>query len=548
MDLETILAQLNELDTLDNDALEALRGQLAEAAESFADQDTAEAVDALEKIADALDKVTQRQGALAQEAADRKARAQAALDKIKGATSTEPDPAAGDAPEAPAAEAKELEPVAAAGTPVITRVAPVAAKRPAATAAKPQEPAKWGLTASGNVDGFQAGEALDDPGKIARAFASMFEATRGWNKGRTQLRVASTLAQFPAERTLGRDTRVNGERIKAVTSLEALTASGGVCAPTPVQYDLPVIGSDARPVRDNMLARFGADRGGVTLLPPPQLSDITDDVAVATWTEANDQNPSSPATKPCLTVTCPTEEETLVDAITRCLKFGNYRARYFPEQVEAWMTLAAVRHARHAATKLLTAIGSGSTQVTTGQLLGSSRDVLASVERVAVRFRNYHRLPRTAPLRFAAPEWLLANMRTDLLRELPGSTEERMAVADATIEGWLRARAINPSWFLDGESGQVFGAQPDGHALAWPSTVVTYLYAEGSWLFLDGGQLDLGIVRDSSLNAVNNFQMFMETFENVAFHGVESFRLTMDICPSGWTSGTVDITPCTTGS
>lgn len=38
----------------------------------------------------------------------------------------------------------------------------------------------------------------------------------------------------------------------------------------------------------------------------------------------------------------------------------------------------------------------------------------------------------------------------------------------------------------------------------------------GTFLYVDAGQLDLGIVRDSHLNAANDFQLFGETFENVA--------------------------------
>jgi hypothetical protein len=40
--------------------------------------------------------------------------------------------------------------------------------------------------------------------------------------------------------------------------------------------------------------------------------------------------------------------------------------------------------------------------------------------------------------------------------------------------------------------------------------------AQGTFLYLDGGTLDLGLIRDSTLNATNNFEIFAETFENIA--------------------------------
>lgn len=555
IDLDAVLSAVGAItDATTDDELTDLREQLATAARERAELNTPEAVEELERIADSLDTIATVEGQREAAAQERAGRAQAALDRVRARTEPEPDPAdapaegegEGDTP-APTADATP-EPVAAGATPRVSRVAtrrPPAMQRTTDTTPR-VDPLQWGLVASANVNGVEAGARLDTEEALGHAFAGMIRASAGYRGPRVQMRVASRSAEFPTERTLGRDTRVNAERIRNVTSLAALTASGGICAPTPINYDLPVIGSNARPVRDNMLARFGADRGGVTLLPPPVLSDVTS--AITTWTEANDQNPSNPSTKPCLTVTCPTEEETLVDAIVQCLKFGNYRARYFGEQIAAWMELVGVAHARHAETKLLTAIGNGSTAVTTGTLLSTTRDVLASVERVATAFRNRHRLPRNYPLRFAFPDWLYANIRTDLARELPGAASERLAVSEAEIDAFFRARNINPTSFMDGESGQVFGAQPDGHAIAWPSTVTTYLYPEGAWLFLDGGSLDLGLVRDSTLNATNDVVMFAETFENVAFHGVESFRLNIDICPSGKTQGTVSADPCTTGS
>jgi hypothetical protein len=53
------------------------------------------------------------------------------------------------------------------------------------------------------------------------------------------------------------------------------------------------------------------------------------------------------------------------------------------------------------------------------------------------------------------------------------------------------------------------------------------MFAPGTWLFLDGDRLDLGAeLRDSTLNASNNVESFMESFEGVARVGVESLQIT----------------------
>jgi len=440
------------------------------------------------------------------------------------------DKAAEDKIAAGASDAKAVISRVAARRPDITK------PRPVKTADRPS----LKLVASANVPGIVAGEEIDTNEKVARVFEHALRATRGTYHGpRTEIPLMSLGCFDPTEmfgkaRTLGRDAEANEERILAVTSREALRGTGGICAPVPIQYDLPTIGVTDRPVRD-AFARFGAVRGGVRLLPPPVLTDV--EGAIGVWTEANDVTPGSdgPSTKPCLTLECPDEVETLVAAITQCVRVGNFRNRFFPEQVKAITDLVQVQQAKVTDTRLIQKLGDESTQVGVSQVLGTTRTILAALDRAGASVRNHHRLDPDAPLRALFPAWLQDNMISDLSREAPGSQAERLATSDANIQAWFASRQINPSWFLDGEAGQIFGAQTDGMLLPWPSHVVGYLYIEGSWLHLDAGLLDLGIVRDSVLNGTNDFEMFSEVFEESAFHGTPgtSYRLDVDICPSG---------------
>ncbi len=52
-------------------------------------------------------------------------------------------------------------------------------------------------------------------------------------------------------------------------------------------------------------------------------------------------------------------------------------------------------------------------------------------------------------------------------------------------------------------------------------------------MYVDGGVLELGIVRDSTLNSHNDYQIFGETFENVAFLGLQSIECVSTFCPNG---------------
>lgn len=426
--------------------------------------------------------------------------------------------------------------------------------RPQASGHNPQ----YALTASANVQnaGIHAGQLLEDPEDVGAAFLSAWESTQGYS-GQGPMKVSVAFAGgrrpedvWPDERLLTADAMSNAGKLDRVASLPAITAAGGRCVPSEIRYDLPVLNTTTdTPVADDMMVRFGAARGGVVTLAPPVLSDVTG--AISVWSEANDADPGSdgPATKPCLTVDCPDDSESIVDAIVRCLRFGNFRARFFGEQIQAILDLTAAAHARFMETRRLTAIGAGSTQVSTGQVLGTTRDVIATLRRGSAAIRNFHRMPTNAPLRFGFPDWLFDMIATDLARSMPvGTLEESLAVAEATILRWFAVDGINPTPFLDGEPGQIFGPQGDGPLQGWPDTVVTYLYPEGTWLDLDGGVLDLGIMRDITSTETNDFQVFAESWQATHFFGVESWRVEMDVCPDGSASALVDIAPCGVGS
>ena len=68
-----------------------------------------------------------------------------------------------------------------------------------------------------------------------------------------------------------------------------------------------------------------------------------------------------------------------------------------------------------------------------------------------------------------------------------------------------------------------------------PNTVQWAIYPEGAFIGVDMGVLELGIVRDSTLNSTNDFQVFGERFRNVARLAPEqaAYWVTTDWCPSG---------------
>lgn len=249
------------------------------------------------------------------------------------------------------------------------------------------------------------------------------------------------------------------------------------------------------------------------------------------------------AYKPCMHVTCPAAVEILVAALTRCVEFDNFGARAYPEQVQAWLTIALAQWARRAETALLDRMKSSSTQITAGMVVGATRQLVAQIVKAGAYFRNRNRMERDTPLHVWLPEWTIDLAIADLAL---GSAYDPafLTQARALFIAGLAEANVNVSWYMDSATGngQLINSgtkHAAGALVAFPTTCVWYLAAEGSWLFLDGGELDLGLVRDSTLNQSNNYRIFGETWEEAALIGPESLEVTSTVVASGAASGTV---------
>jgi hypothetical protein len=150
------------------------------------------------------------------------------------------------------------------------------------------------ITAGADIPGYTAGSELSDMKAVAEAMSKRLHGLRRVNGGDGEQHiVASITTSYPEARTLTQDAEANWDKIQAVSSPEAITASGGHSAPFTVKYDIFGIGTTERPVRD-ALPRFQADRGGIRFITPPVLSDY--DNAVGVWTNVVDTAPDT-ATK-----------------------------------------------------------------------------------------------------------------------------------------------------------------------------------------------------------------------------------------------------------
>lgn len=397
------------------------------------------------------------------------------------------------------------------------------------------------ITAGADIPGISAGSTITDMSEVAEAFAARLHTLSRANGGDgEQHTVAVFSTEYPEDRYLRGTAEENWDKIsKATEEHSALVASGGYGTPVPVRYDIYGFGTDARPVKDS-LPKFQANRGGIRYVEPPVLSDYAD--AVGVWTEANDvtaadNDGTDDTIKNYLVVTGAAEATAKLDAVTLQLQIGNLLDRAYPELVARHNQLALIQHAREAELNILSKIEAASTAVTTESLIGFARDFLVNIKRAAAAYRSRHRIAPDTRLQAIIPMWVFDAMASDLTLNMPG--DDNLAVSKADIQGMLASSNVTLTASYD---LNVFGAQTTGALAEFPDTFKWYLFSEGSFLFLDGGTLDLGIVRDSGLVGTNDYRMFVETFEGVAFVGIESLAITSTIAVNGSAAALRDTT------
>lgn len=465
----------------------------------------------------------------------------------------EGDDAEGDADDAEGAAAEELEPVSAASAATARRQArrQMAARRPASAAPAPAVDGAR-ITIAADVPGFAGGQTVAGLGDVDRAIFERVSSFRG-SKGRKRsagdgtsdwLTVASIHGHYPESRRLtddpGRNARIIEDALRDARTPQALTASGGLCAPLTPYYGVQTMGNTARPVRDALPAfQGGAGRGGLISMAPLGLADVAG--ASIIWDVADDESATDGSpTKPCIRVECGDLRTTEIYAVPMCLEFGNFRARTFGEWDTAASELAMVAHARVADTQLLADIEAASLNLTDEDTVVSAyRDWLAMLVQAAATYRQR---VRDDNLTFRAITTALAPaiFSIDFLRGMAGGIgyAEVLRRGRSEIAADLAAHGIQVTWSTD---MNVPGPQAAATVLAdLPPKIDTAFYPEGAFVLLDQGRLDLGVVRDSTLNSTNDFQVFAEDFEAVHHLGHESYWLSVNVCPSGAVNGTLD--------
>lgn len=367
-----------------------------------------------------------------------------------------------------------------------------------------------------------------DKHELAKTIAEKYEQLRRQPLNGNVI-VATAVAEQVGPK-MGVDAHGNSAILRQSSREMAVAASGGNCAIPTNNYDVFNAAEEQAPV-DGFLRSINADRGGVRYLSAPDWADAQGGITIV---------PSGDDTsKVCIHFPCPTELECVVDAVAACAEFDNLNFRASTELVEVLLDQLAVAQAQSKEIMFLDAIESGSTAVT-GDVTeyGAIRALVWNLGNATHAYRKRNHISPNMPIDVLAPDTLVPILYADAVADHALGMNALNLNKDTLAAELFSSLNLNVEFYYDystdyGSINAMQNAQGPGSIGNFPTDFRFYFWAPGTWSKLDAGILNLGIVRDSTLNAVNNLQIFSEEWVQPCKFGAESMALDVTLCPSG---------------
>jgi hypothetical protein len=426
----------------------------------------------------------------------------------------------------------------------------------------PETTPRTTVTASVNIPGRGSNEPLATVDDVVTAFQRTAKSMRVTHDGAGHETTVCTLHKSYEhvldERSKPAEVAELFRYLTQDQNKEALVAGGGWCAPSQVRYDFFNIACQDGLVD---LPTFGVSRGGIQFPTSPSLADAVFDVGSTgtanknlagfgavfsnvsspwLWTETDDVATITGApNKPVVRVPCPGFNNVRLECYGITLTAGNLTDDAYPEATANTLRLldSAWTHAQNGRiiSQMLT-LSSAAITISGSGNRPAYNQILSGLDMAATDYRAKFGMCDTDILEVVAPIWLSDVITADLAYR---TNVELLSVTLAQINGYFADRNLRVQWVNDWQvrgAGQ-FGnpaALPGGAMTAWPTSADVMVYAAGTFLKGNGLTLDLGVVRDSVLNAENDFTAaWSEECHLVAKVGHESRRYTIGFVVNG---------------
>jgi hypothetical protein len=405
------------------------------------------------------------------------------------------------------------------------------------------------LVASADIPGFTQGGQIHDMDALVAAMHARARTLPVSHGNGQRVPVAQLQRTYTHNLNLDSTAAEIDRVLTAAASPEVLIAAGGWCAPSEISYDFFNIACI-----DGLLdlPTIGINRGGLRWPTSASFGDINALTGIVwTWNETMDVAAATgtgmSGTKPCVRVPCPAYNEARLSCDGVCVTVGNLTNDAFPELIANHLRLVEAIQAHYTNTRIINSVVAQSTAVTDGgsATQSTTAGILNAANLQATDYREKYAMCRTDVMEAVFPSWMLNNVREDLAKRM--GVENFMAVTNAQIAAWFDVRDIRTQWIADWQV-RTTGLGQSAAATAWPTSAQFLTYAPGTFVRGNGLTLDLGVVRDSTLNATNDFTAaWMEECYLVAKRGHESRVVTVDVCANG-TTGAANIASCVGGT
>lgn len=511
-----------------------------------------------------------------------------------------PDEPADPAPVTPEAVEPVLEPVTAATRPVAPS-ASATARRATVPSAPPAEARDLvTITAAADIPGFSSGQRIDRAGVATAMHARARGLVNGSPRlgvASVDTNIPEHLKITHDGQSADDVMQQAVESVLAGKDAAALVASGGWCAPSETLYDAFSIES-----RDGLLdlPSIGVTRGGVSF--PTYMGIDVAQGALWTWTETNDLNTSPrtitnvaltsnvatvttaaphgyvvgqtvqvdssndtfdgtyvvtsvPSTttftyarvaanvvsvaatgsvgsvKGCLKIPCPTWTDVRLGAEGLCVTHGNLSDRAYPEGTARFVDLVMTAHLhRMSAAQIARIVSDADLVAYNGARSDAAGNILDAIDLQVADYRSEHLMGLNTVLEAIFPTWVFGAIRATLAMR---AGIEALDVSDAEVRGFFTARNLRPQFVTTYQP--LYVTAP---ATVWPTTLKFIIFPAGGIVVADGGSIDLGVVRDSTLNATNDFTAaWSEQFYAVIRRGPQAREVTLTLRVTGITGG-----------
>lgn len=406
-------------------------------------------------------------------------------------------------------EPEEPEKVQTAST--RRRVTTRAARRAPKETAPASKPKAVGFAAA-DMNGFAAGQRLENTTDVAKAVASRLRGFNSLSGQRTKValpvasiqkaHIGTAFSQanrdFDSDEALllaaSRESRLKGG---------SLVAAGGWGAPSETLLDFCDPGTSAEGILD--IPEVTITRGGVRYTKGPSFGDVME--SAEGFIDQTEAQAEAGTEKTALRPEVPGFTEVRLDATGVFVEAGLLLNAAWPELVEQYVryALLANQHkvGRKVLAKIRTMIGAAS-DITTGA--GNEVDILHVVEMVITGERERNLLPFGTTMEVLLPHWMKAVIRAGLANR---TGVDFLGVTDAQIEGWFSLRQARVQWLYD--STQFLERDTQGNVTHFPDTVEAVIYPAGSYVKGTSDVITLETIYDSVNLRKNDFvRLFTE--------------------------------------